>query len=85
MSGRSRKNGKVAVITGAASGIGEAIARRFDEAGFDLVLADIEAEPLERVAGDLRALAVPTDVGSAREVEELAALAILVGTAAIRR
>jgi NAD(P)-dependent dehydrogenase (short-subunit alcohol dehydrogenase family) len=72
VSGRSRKNGKVAVITGAASGIGEAIARRFDEAGFDLVLADIEAEPLERVAGDLRALAVPTDVGSAREVEELA-------------
>ncbi len=47
--------GKVAVITGAASGIGRAIATQAAREGMRLVLADIEATPLERTAADLRA------------------------------
>lgn len=39
--------GKVAVVTGAASGIGLALATRFAEAGMKVVLADIESGPLE--------------------------------------
>ena len=39
--------GKVAVVTGAASGIGLALAMRFAEEGMKVVLADIEAVPLE--------------------------------------
>ena len=69
--------GKVAVITGAASGIGRAIAVQAAREGMRLVLADIEAGPLERTAAELRAtgaevLAVPTDVSRAEEVAALA-------------
>ena len=69
--------GKVAVITGAASGIGRAIAVRAAHEGMRLVLADIEAGPLEQTAAALRAtgaevLAVPTDVSRAEEVAALA-------------
>ncbi len=39
-------SGKVAVITGAASGIGRAMAERFAGEGMKLVLADIDAQPL---------------------------------------
>ncbi|MEB3692616.1 MAG: SDR family NAD(P)-dependent oxidoreductase, partial [Caldisphaeraceae archaeon] len=42
--------GKVALITGSASGIGEAIAYRFAEAGADLFLVDINEENLKRVS-----------------------------------
>ena len=55
---------KVAVVTGGASGIGLAMARRFAAEGMKLVLADIESGPLEEAAGKLAAegaevLAVP--------------------------
>ncbi len=46
--------GKVAVITGAASGIGRAMAERFGNEGMKLVLADIEAEPLAEAIDSLR-------------------------------
>jgi NAD(P)-dependent dehydrogenase (short-subunit alcohol dehydrogenase family) len=75
-------NGKVAVVTGAASGIGLALAHRFAREGMRVVLADIEREPLEQaakaIAGEVGAdhvLAVPTDVRSEDEVEALAAAA----------
>lgn len=70
--------GRVAVVTGAASGIGRALARRFARLGTKLVVADVEAEALRHEADELAKLgaevvAVPTDVSRADAVSELAA------------
>jgi NAD(P)-dependent dehydrogenase (short-subunit alcohol dehydrogenase family) len=69
--------GKVAVVTGAASGIGRAMAERFAREGMKLVLADVEAEPLAQAReeigrGGVEAIAVRTDVSKWEQVEELA-------------
>ena len=69
--------GKVAVVTGAGSGIGRALAERFAAERMKVVVADVEEEPLARIEADLRAggievLAVRTDVSQAAEVEALA-------------
>ena len=50
-----RLNGKVAIVTGAGSGFGEAIARRYAEEGAKVVVNDIVANAAERVAGEIRA------------------------------
>ncbi len=70
-------HGKVAVVTGGASGIGFGIAGYAARAGMRVVLADIEADALERAATEIRAmgtdvLAVPTDVARAESVAALA-------------
>lgn len=65
-------DGRVAVITGGASGIGLATAKRLKARGATLVLADIEAAPLERAAVELGALGVITDVSSKASVDALA-------------
>jgi NAD(P)-dependent dehydrogenase (short-subunit alcohol dehydrogenase family) len=69
--------GRVAVITGAASGIGRALAERCAHEGMKLVLADVEPGPLAEVeanlqAGGSTALAVRADVSQAKDVEALA-------------
>jgi NAD(P)-dependent dehydrogenase (short-subunit alcohol dehydrogenase family) len=46
---------KVAIVTGAGAGIGEAIAMRFAEEGARLVLADYKAEGIESLASKLKA------------------------------
>jgi len=66
---------KVAVVTGAGSGIGRAIAEKFASEGMRLVVADVHRERLAEVATKLGALAVPTDVSRVAEVEQLAARA----------
>ena len=68
--------GKTAVITGAASGIGRALAQRLSRERMHLVLADVDRRPLRELASSLPgALAVPTDVSRMRDVEMLAAKA----------
>jgi ribitol 2-dehydrogenase len=64
---------KVAVVTGASSGIGLATARALADAGALLVVAARSTERLEQAARDLdgAATAIPTDVTSTREVDHL--------------
>lgn len=57
-------SGKVAVVTGAASGIGAALARELSRAGAVVVLADVDEVGLRRLASELDTLAVTTDVAS---------------------
>lgn len=68
---------KVAVITGAASGIGRAIAERCAQEEMNVVLSDIEEQALTRAAEEMReagatVLAVLTDVSKADDVNMLA-------------
>ncbi len=67
---------KVAVVTGAGTGIGKAVALALLEEGWSVALAGRRAEPLEKAAaesgaGDSRRLAVPTDVGKPESVRNL--------------
>lgn len=70
--------GKVAIITGASRGIGQAIALGFAEAGADLVVSSRNKKPpeLEKVAEQIRALgrralAVPAHVGKKEDIQNL--------------
>ncbi len=72
--------GKTAVVTGAAAGIGLAMAEAFSREGMNLVLADVDVENLEQAAMRLsaaggQAIAVPTDVTKPEDLENLAAKA----------
>lgn len=67
---------KVAIVTGAAHGIGRAIAEVFAEAGARVVIADIDAEAGSAVAAALdRSIFVRADVSVAADVEALVAAA----------
>ncbi len=73
--------GRVAVVTGGASGIGRALARRFSGLGMRVVLADVEADALRAVVGELEAgggdaIGVVTDVSQADSVSDLAERAL---------
>jgi NAD(P)-dependent dehydrogenase (short-subunit alcohol dehydrogenase family) len=68
---------RVAVVTGAASGIGRGLADRFAAEGMKVVLADVEQPALDEAAAEMTAagatvLAVRTDVSKAAEVQALA-------------
>jgi len=74
-------DGKVAVVTGSASGIGRAVATRFAQAGMRVVLADIEEGALTKTAASMTeaghtVLPVVTDVSSFDSVEALAKQAV---------
>ena len=73
-----RLDGKVAIITGAASGIGAATARLFAEEGARLVLGDIKAERLQAVAAEIGGdcVAVSGDVAPADHVAALVQTAV---------
>ena len=74
----SRLEGKVAVITGAASGFGEGMAKRFAAEGARIVVADLNAKGAERVAAEIGASAVPiqTDVSQKSEIDQMVAKAM---------
>jgi NAD(P)-dependent dehydrogenase (short-subunit alcohol dehydrogenase family) len=90
--------GRVAIVTGAGSGIGEATARRFAADGATVVVNDVDAERARAVAGELEkrgasALALGADVTRRADVEamvsrvvgELGRLDVLINNAGINR
>lgn len=71
-------SGSVAVITGAASGIGRALAHRCAQESMAVVISDVESVPLVKVESELvsagaQVLAVQTDVSNDEAVDALAA------------
>jgi NAD(P)-dependent dehydrogenase (short-subunit alcohol dehydrogenase family) len=86
-------DGKVAVVTGAASGIGAATARRFAERGCSVVLADLQEEPGKALAEEIgeKARFVRTDVTQEADiaqavdtaVESFGALDVMINNAGI--
>ncbi len=88
-------DGKLALITGAGSGIGEAIARAMADAGARVIVVDVNAEGATRVANEIgaNATAYPLDVTDRTACDVLAArvqhahggVAILVNNAGIIR
>lgn len=83
--------GGVAVVTGAASGVGKAAAIRFLQDGLGVLLADLPGETLDAAEAELRALArpsalvkaVPTDVTDAAALAALADRAFSLGEVAV--
>lgn len=70
-----RLAGKTAIVTGAASGVGEATAIRFAQEGADVVVGDVNSEGLERVVGAIkaaggRAIGVTVDVSDVAQIEK---------------
>ena len=66
-----RLEGKVAVITGAASGIGREAARRFAEEGASVCVADLADEPGEETAKEIDGLYVHADVTDPDDVQRM--------------
>lgn len=76
-----RIEGKVAIVTGAASGIGKATAEVFAKQGAKVVVADINLTDAEKVAAGItesggKAIAVKADVANAEDIEAMIALAV---------
>lgn len=72
-----RLEGQVAIITGAAQGLGEALAQRLDMEGCKVVVADINLAAAEKVAAGLRnAIAVKVDVCDEQQVEAMVDAAV---------
>jgi len=68
--------GKIGIVTGAGSGIGEAIAKKLAQEGCNLVATDINETSLNRVVNEMQslgynAIGVKADVASKVEVESL--------------
>jgi NAD(P)-dependent dehydrogenase (short-subunit alcohol dehydrogenase family) len=69
-------NGKVAVVTGGASGIGLALCTRFAKEGARVVLSDLDQEACYRHAAPIGALPVAADVGREEDIQNLVAATI---------
>lgn len=69
--------GKVAIVTGAAQGLGEALARRLDKEGCKVVVADVNYEKAREVAQSLTdAIAVEVDVTNEEQVDAMVQTAV---------
>lgn len=69
---KGRLDGQAAIVTGAAQGLGEALARRLDREGCKVVVADINLEQAQKVAESLTdAIAVKVDVSNEQQVEDM--------------
>lgn len=70
--------GKVALVTGAASGFGEAIARRFAELGARVIIADLNGEKAQAVAASIgdAAVAIRTDVTARADIDAALTVAV---------
>ena len=66
-----RLEGKVAVITGGASGIGRETARRFAEEGAKVCVADLADEPGKEAAGEVDGLYIHADVTNPESLCEI--------------
>ncbi|MHB8509871.1 MAG: 3-hydroxybutyrate dehydrogenase [Candidatus Dormibacteria bacterium] len=87
--GLSPVAGRRALVTGAASGIGLAVARRLSEAGAEVILSDFAGEALERAVAAVKpAAAIPADLSDRAQVHALAdqagAVDILVNNAGLQ-
>lgn len=73
-----RLSGKVAIVTGAASGFGEGMARRFAQEGARVIVADLDGEGAGRVAREIgdAAHSVRADVSRRADVDDLVAAAV---------
>jgi NAD(P)-dependent dehydrogenase (short-subunit alcohol dehydrogenase family) len=72
MSGLPDLGGKVAIVTGGASGIGKGIATKLVAEGARVVIADIQPDALAATAAELGAVGIRTDVSDAASVDALA-------------
>jgi len=72
MSGLPELRGKVAVVTGGASGIGKGIAVKLAAEGMRVIIADIERDALDKTAAEIGAAGVLTDVSDPGSVRALA-------------
>jgi NAD(P)-dependent dehydrogenase (short-subunit alcohol dehydrogenase family) len=66
---------KVVVVTGSGNGIGEAFARRFTAEGAKVVVTDIEAAAVDRVAGEIGSVGLAADITLESSVQAVADLA----------
>jgi 3-oxoacyl-[acyl-carrier protein] reductase len=73
-----RLKDKIAIITGAASGFGEGMAKRFAEEGAKIVVADLNFKGAERVAGEIggSAVCIQTDVSQRPEIDRMVQMAM---------
>jgi sorbitol-6-phosphate 2-dehydrogenase len=77
INGQGILEGQVAIITGGAQGLGEALAQRLDEEGCKVIVADINLESAQKVAAGLKdAIAVKVDVCDAAQVDAMVNAAI---------
>lgn len=76
-----RLEGKCAIVTGAGSGFGEGIAKRFAEEGASVVVADLNSEAAQRVAAEIgeNAVAVAADVALEKDVAAMMEAALAIG------
>ncbi len=66
-----RLKGKISIITGAASGFGKGIAKKFSEEGASLILADINNDKLKKVSEELKQDLFQVDVSISKSMKDL--------------